>query len=143
MKLLAKLSLIAAVLALALAAATFPVEASYASRAQLMQRMQKSAGDDLFGDQGTPIGSPQKFIVDDPKAILKEKGENGITLLDENYLVKNSIHPLQMQTVSYVAGLVRMGGGVAGVLLLLVTLALRAKLNVAAKDDRPKAEPAS
>ena len=127
MKLLTKLSLIAAVLAFLVALATVPVESSYASRAQLMQRMQKSAGDDLFGDQGTPIGSPQQFIVDDPKAILKEKGENGVTLLDENYLLEKKIHPLELQTVRYVSGLVRLASGGAGVLLLLIFLAFRAR----------------
>lgn len=132
MKHLARLSLIAAIVAFAVAVATWPVESSYASRAQLMQRMQKSAGDDLFGDQGTPIGSPQMSIVDDPKAILPEKGEKGVTLLDENYLQKNSLHPLQLQTVKYVASMVRLAGGIAGLVLLAITFALQSRARRAA-----------
>ena len=127
MKLHARLSLIVAVLAFVGSATTLPVESSYASRAKLMQRMQKSAGDDLFGDHGTPIGSPQQFIVDDPKAILPEKGENGVTLLDENYLLKNKIHPLELQTVRYVAGMARMGGAGVGLIFALMFLGLRAR----------------
>lgn len=127
MKALVKLVLATAVLSFLVGVATVPVESSYASRAVLMQRMQKSAGDDLFGDQGTAIGSPQQFIVDDPKAILNEKGQNGVTLLDENYLLEHKIHPLELQTVHYVAGLIRTASLGVGVVLLILGLFLRAR----------------
>lgn len=96
-----------------LAIATFPTESSFASRAKLVQRMRIDDASALFGDEGTPIGSPQRMIIDDAKAFTGKKTEEGAEIVDEGYREKNKIYPLQLQTVSYLAGLARLGGGAA------------------------------
>jgi hypothetical protein len=92
-------------------AGTYLVEGDYSRRAQLVQRVQRDETAELFGDPGTPIGSPQLLIIDDPKAIIEGRAEeSGARLVDEGYLRKNEIYPLQMKTVSFIAGTVRLGG---------------------------------
>lgn len=123
MKTLLAIAWIAAGLGLLAAAISYPVESSYASRAKLVQRVRTDAADALFGGEATPVGSPQKLIIDDPKAFTGKKSAGGAALVDEAYLEKNGIYPLQLQTVSYVAGLVRLAGasvGVVGVLAAIV-----------------------
>ncbi|MFQ3669781.1 MAG: hypothetical protein SNJ61_12970, partial [Fimbriimonadaceae bacterium] len=105
------------------AVATYPIESSYAKRARLVQRVQPNPGADLFGDVGTLIGSPQLMIVDDPRAFTGERTADGAALVDDQYLRDNAIYPLQMQTVSYLAGLGRLGGG-AGCAAFLVAWVL-------------------
>ncbi len=88
---------------------SFLAERAYASRAQLIQRVERGDGADLFGDAGTPIGSPQHMIIDDPKAFIEGQGEGGARLVDDGYLKNNGIYPLQMKSVAYSASLVRYG----------------------------------
>lgn len=104
----------------ALLLTAFGLEASYASRAKLFQRVEPSAEAELFGEIGEKIGSPQLMIVDDPAAVLPERGEGGVALLDESYLREKGIYPLQLQTVRFVAYWVKLGSGVVGVLALVV-----------------------
>lgn len=92
------------------------------SKAQLTQRMTPYDADTaaLTGDIGTPVGEPQPMIIDDERAFLKDKGENGVRLVDDNYLKSKGIYPLQVKTVDFVAGLVKIGTAtVAGIGLLL------------------------
>ena len=93
--------------------AGFPVRGRYASEAQLAQRIESSQSDSLFGSKGTPLGEPQMYIVTDPKAYLPGRGESGAKLLDENYLNKNGIYPLQLKSVDFVLGWSRLGAGIA------------------------------
>lgn len=102
---------------------------SFAGRAQLVQRIQEDkAGAELFGDSaGTPIGSPQMLIIQDPGAFLPGEGENGAKLVSQDYLDKNKIYPLQLQTVDFFANTTMLTGGIGGVLLLVAGNLLRRK----------------
>ena len=92
------------------------------SKAQLTQRMTPYDADTaaLTGDAGTTVGEPQMMIIDDERALLKGKGENGARLVDDNYLRAKGIYPLQVKTVNFTAGLIRLGTTtVAGIGFLL------------------------
>lgn len=120
MKTLLVIAWIAAGLGLLAAAISYPVESNYAARAKLVQRVRSDAADALFGGEPTPVGSPQKLIIDDAKAFTGKSTSGGAAMVDEGYLEKHAIYPLQLQTVSYVAGLVRLAGlglAMAGVLV--------------------------
>lgn len=107
-KFVAALALLAAIALIA----TFPIRQSFASRAQLIQRVEPSAAADLFGDAGTPIGSPQMLIIDDASAFLPDvPGE--ARRVDETKLREKGIYPLQLQTVDYLIAWVRGGAGAA------------------------------
>jgi hypothetical protein len=101
-------------LALVVFLGTWIVEGHYAGKAQLVQRMETSAASDLFDSAGVPIGSPQRLIIEDPRAFTGEKTAEGAAIVSENLLRERGIYPLQMQTVSYVAGLTRIGSGLVG-----------------------------
>lgn len=100
-------------LGLVAAAGSVVVENDYRGRAQLVQRVQRDEGADLFGDAGTPLGSPQLLIIDDPKAFVEGKGDQDSRLVDDKYLSDHNIYPLQMKTVSYFAEMTRLGSGAA------------------------------
>jgi hypothetical protein len=55
--------------------------------------------------KGKTIGSPQRLIINDPKALL-EKDQNGVQLVNEVYLRENNIYPLQTLTVEFFRNLV-------------------------------------
>lgn len=101
---------------------SYLVETNYSGRAKLIQRIESNPGADLFGDAGTPIGSPQKLIIDDPKAFVGEKSADGAELVDEAYLKEHSIYPLQLQTVSYVTRISRWAALAALIIGALVWL---------------------
>lgn len=109
MKILGIISLTVAALAAAVLVGSAVAQASYARRAQLIQRVERSAGADLFDDAGSPIGSPQLLVIDDAKAFTGGRTQEGAAIVDEGYLKEHGIYPLQMQTVSFVAGNVRLG----------------------------------
>ena len=87
---------------------SFIAEPQYQGRAKLVQRIHQDPGAALFDEVGTPIGSPQMMIIEDPKAFLNQKDASGAELVSENYLTKNKIYPLQLQTVSFVIRSVRL-----------------------------------
>ncbi|MBX7135286.1 MAG: hypothetical protein K1X67_21670 [Fimbriimonadaceae bacterium] len=118
MKILRIMSLVVALLSLLALVASFPIESSYASKAVLAQRVEQSEASSLFGETGAKIGSPQRLVISD-KSVFLPGGENGVQLVDEAKLKEKGIYPLQMQTVTYVIGLTRVGSGVA----VLVALA--------------------
>lgn len=117
MRILSGLFFVVAIAGLLLAIATFPMASSYEGKAKLVQRMRIDDASALFGEAGTPVGSPQKLIIDDPKAFSGSKTPEGAEIVDEGYLEKNKIYPLQLQTVTYVTGLAR----IAGVVMLVVS----------------------
>ena len=99
------------------------IEDQLASRASLYQRVEVSAESQLFGEKGTPIGTPQEMIINDPKAILPGE-EHGAKLVDEKYLREQGIYPLQLKTVRFFGHWSRIGAAVAaGVCVLLLFLA--------------------
>lgn len=116
MRIAAIISAILAVLALVSIIVTFPVEGSFASKAKLIQRVEKNEGASLFGDEGTKIGSPQQMIIEDPKAFIGEPDAEGVYQVDDKYLKDNNIPPLQLKTVSFVLSMARMGLGVAALI---------------------------
>lgn len=123
MKFLRPLGLVVIVLAVLTAAGSVAATSFYRSKSVLVQRVQKDEAADLFGEAGTPIGSPQPMIIEDEKAFLPQPGENGVKLVDDGYLQKHNIYPLQMKTVEFVARQVQFGtvaGLIVGILLFLV-----------------------
>lgn len=95
---------------------------SFGARAVLVQRVQvDKAGEDLFGDSAnTPIGSPQRLIIQDKEAFLPGEGPDGAKLVSQNYLDEKGIYPLQMQTVDFMTTVATVAGAVVGVILLVI-----------------------
>ena len=117
MRIAAIISAVLAILALISIVVTFPIEGTYASKAKLIQRVEKNECASLFGDEGTKIGSPQQMIIEDPKAFMGEPNAEGIYQVDDKYLKDNNIPPLQLKTVSFVLSMARMGLGAALLIL--------------------------
>ncbi len=91
--------------------ATQVVATNMVAKAELIQRVKPAEKElaALTGDIGEPLGPPQKMIITDEKAFLPQKGKEGQRLVDDDYLQKNSIYPLQVKTVNFVSGLVGYG----------------------------------
>lgn len=105
---------------------SLPAEHHYEARATLVQRIQQDEAASLFGEAGTPIGSPQRLIIDDHGAFMAGE-ENGVRLVSQNYLDQHKIYPLQLQTIQFFMRYIRIGAGTVLVLSLAALGALRAK----------------
>lgn len=128
MKILKWLSLIAFIGAVIVFAASFLVYSSFASRAQMIQRINyNEANAELLGEPGDLIGSPTLMIIEDPKAFVKGKAPEGAKLVDDNYLKAKKIYPLQLKTVGFVTYWARLVSGAVAVAGLIVFLLLRKK----------------
>lgn len=103
---------------------SFVVESSYRGRAQLVQRVQRDPGAELFGDRGTPLGSPQELIIDDPKAFVEGTGEGGAKLVDDKYLTDHKIYPLQLKSITFITSMIRWAS-LADIVLALILLRMR------------------
>jgi hypothetical protein len=57
------------------------------------------------------------MIVSDPKAFLPQTGSSGERLVDDGYLEKNKIYPLQVKTVLFFRNMI---AGIAVIALLLM-----------------------
>ena len=110
---------------------SFPVRAHYAGQAQLIQRVETSDADDLFGGEGTPIGTPQRMIITDPKAFLEGETPEGARRVCENYLKANEIYPLQLKTVDVGVRVARLVAGMEAVTGLILVLVARRRLKTA------------
>ncbi len=98
----------------------------FASKAQVVQRVQPSSGAELFGDVGEKIGKPESIILNDPKAFLEGKSEDGFPMVNEAYLKEHKIYPLQLKSVEFVSTVGMVGGGVGFVLgVVLLRMGLR------------------
>jgi len=110
------------------------VPARLMSQTQLVQRMipYNAETATLTGDVGTPVGEPQQMIITEEAAFLPGKSEFGANLVNDNYLKEKGIYPLQVKTVNFIAGPVRLGAGIAIVvrigILLWVNGPLRRKV---------------
>ena len=106
------------------------VPARLSSQAQLIQRMTPYDADiaALTGDVGTPIGEPQQMIITDQAAFLPGKLDSGARQVNDNYLKEKGIYPLQVKTVNYVAGLVRLAAASALVVGLIAFLWANSRL---------------
>ena len=132
MRWLAILGLTIAVLSAVVLAGSFPYVSSQDGKARLIQRVRVDEGAALFGETGEKIGSPQRMVIEDTKAFIGDGPVDGVWQVDEGYLLKNGIYPLQMQTVNYAAGIARMGSGVGlGVGLLVWWWAKRRRASAA------------
>jgi hypothetical protein len=116
-----------AALGLLSAGAAWIAESRMAGQAVQAQRVRPSDESALFGDIGETIGSPTMYVVTDKKAFLDHKGPGGLALIDETYLEKTGTYPLQLQTVRYVANLVKLVGVVEAVVMLGLGVFLRRK----------------
>jgi len=130
MKILNLVGLAAVILGTLGFVAAIIVPNSLAAKAQLVQRMKPYDPDTaaLVGEIGTPIGSPQQMVITDEKAFLPGRGETGARLVNDDYLKAHGEYPLQVKTIHYAAGLVRMGTGAASLIGLAVFLWTRKRL---------------
>ncbi len=86
--------------------ASFVISSIITQNAVLAQRIeiQEAGVAALFGAEnevGKEIGSPQRLIINDPKAFLEKTGENGLRYVNDKYLQENKIYPLQVLTVEF------------------------------------------
>lgn len=128
MKILNTIGIAVAILSLIALIAAQVIRADYTKRAVVYQRIEQTEEAKLFGDVGTKIGSPQAFIIDDPKAILPDTLADGTKLLDENYLRANNIYPLQLKTINETVSMVSLGSALALIAGIATTLFARRKL---------------
>ncbi len=116
-----KVTIILLVVTLLSLGASRLVEQNMAANSVFAVRVQvDETANDLFGESTgnlRPIGSPQRFVIRDEKAFLKGVDPNGARYLDDAYLKKNNIYPLQVKTVQFFASMFRIGALVVGGLL--------------------------
>lgn len=107
----AKVILGLAGLALVLGVSTLAIESNLAGKAQLVQIVQvDQTASELFGDaEPTPIGSAQQMIISDESVFLDGKSPEGARLADDARLKAAGIYPLQLKTVEFTLGMVRVG----------------------------------
>ena len=118
MQMLNQLSLYGIVLAVLVLTGAWVAAGVISNGAQLIQRVEPSAVDALFADTtGTPIGSPQMLIINDPAAFIEGQGPEGSRLVNETYLRQNNIYPLQLVTVHFFRNVVSAAALVGLVLL--------------------------
>ena len=108
--------------------ATYPLQSRYHVKAKLIQRIQKTASGEMFGDDGTPIGAPTVEIIEDEKAFVGAPEAKGNYKVDENYLTEHKIHPLQIKTVDFFASCARIGFVIAGTVGGLFAWRLKQKI---------------
>jgi hypothetical protein len=86
-----------------------------ATQAQLVQRIEPHEPGMalLLGEQGIPIGNPELYFINDPKAFLEGSGANGLRLVNEKYLRENNIYPWQLKTLEFMRNMIVLGSGVA------------------------------
>ena len=98
------------------------------SQARMYQLVQPSPEAALFGDVGTPIGSPQEYVITDEKAVIENPENPDLPYLDDTYLKENGIYPTQLKTVKFVTGLMKLGGAASLVIGLAIMLFARSRM---------------
>lgn len=101
--------------------AGWAIEQDMKSKSGQYQLVKTSAEGALFGDAYEKIGTPQTFVVLDPSTVLAAN-DQGVKQLSEDKLKERNLPPLQLKTVSFVAGLSRLGFGAGLVIGLLMAL---------------------
>jgi hypothetical protein len=91
--------------------ATQVIATNMVAKAEMIQRIKPADKEiaALTGEAGEPIGPPVRMIIQDEKAFLPGKGPSGEKLVNDDYLTKNNVYPLQVKTVEFVSGLVGYG----------------------------------
>lgn len=112
---------ILAVVSLVVLGGAFWQESSLIGKAELTQRIKPHdpAMAELLGEVGTPIGEPQRMIIYDTSVILPGKGDQGQRFVNDTLMLEKGVYPLQEKTVSYVAGLVKIGSATMALLSLV------------------------
>lgn len=107
------------------------------SRSQLVQRITPYDKDTaaLTGEPGDLIGEPQLMVIEDQAAFLPGASEKGTRLADDNYLKSHNVYPLQMKTVDFVGGIVRLAS--AGLTLGGLALLLFVKRRAIRRESNP------
>lgn len=107
-------------LAITLLVLAHGTERFLASRAVWAQRVMPANAEveALFGDEPSPIGSPQLYVVFDGRAFLPTKAESGVLQLDESYLKRTGTYPLQLKTVEFVGSLAKWSAAAVALLAL-------------------------
>jgi len=113
MKVLRIIALIGSTVSLLFLVATPIVQTQLIQKSKLVQRIEVDPSAELFGELGTPIGSPQRMIIEDKSAFINAKSPEGAEYVSEAYLKKNNIYPLQVQTVEYIARNILIASGTA------------------------------
>jgi len=101
--------------------AGWAVEQDLKSKSGEYQLVKASAEGALFGDAYEKIGTPQTFVILDKTAVIPADGESP-QRLNEDVLKEKGIPPLQLKTVSFVAGLTRIGFAVGLILGVLMAV---------------------
>jgi hypothetical protein len=109
---------------------TFPLQSTFRGKAKMIQRIEKSASGDMFGDEGTPIGVPMMQIIEDEKAFIGPADSSGTYKVDEHYLSEHKIHPLQLKTVDFLASISRLGFVLSTILLSIISWKIKPKVTV-------------
>lgn len=109
-------------LALVLGVSTLAIESNYASKAQLVQIVQvDQTASELFGDaEPTPIGSAQQMIITDESVFLEGSSSGGARLVDDAKMKAAGVYPLQLKTVEFTLGLLRVGLMIGAALLAVI-----------------------
>lgn len=114
--------------ALVVGVLTYPVAANYEDSAKLIQLVKPSAESALFGDAGEPVGSPQLIVTKIPLEAVISGGDDSAgapMVVDQTYLEKNHIYPVQLQTVQFVLQNVRLASWIACSVLFFILMGVQ------------------
>ena len=106
MKILRAVSLSLAVLSAIVLVTSFVTVSRFSKLAETYQLVEPTPESALFGGVGNKIGSPQEYIITLEDALMDERDENGVQLVDNTILKENNVYPLQMKTVRETGNLV-------------------------------------
>ena len=96
----------------------------------MIQRVQSIPGNEMFGDDGTPIGKPMLLIIEDQQAFKGTADDTGTYFVDENYLTEHKIHPLQLKTVEFIASICQFAFAMSALILGFIGWRLKSKTKV-------------
>jgi hypothetical protein len=119
---LLKIARVFTILAIVAFVSAWAVSLFLESRAVLAQRVDPHPPDlaALLGEAGTPIGTPQRLVIFDQAAFMDGTNPDGSRLVNEQYLTRNNLYPLQWKTVEFFRNAFVIGSGIAGVLFALL-----------------------
>ena len=103
------------------------IESDLKRKSGTYQLVKTSAEGALFGDAYENIGTPQTFVILDRGTLIEEPNDEGVKMLSEDKLKEKDLPPLQMKTVTFIAGMSRLGFGALLIVGLGVSLWLSRK----------------
>jgi hypothetical protein len=107
---------------------TFVIESGYNSRLERVQivKIDHSAMSQ-FGPVTVDVGDPVSLIVEDPKAVLKNKTSEGLPMVDGDYLKQHEGASMRIEPIQSVTAFARFGCA-ASALLAVVGLGILKRL---------------